>query len=244
MSVATCAFEECYLAGRESILEELAHAAGHEYINYHPMYESRERLKNVYKGMMARCTNPESDNYYLYGGRGIKVCEEWAENYFAFREWAYRTGYDPTAKRNGCTIERINVDGDYCPENCKWATDWSEQIQNRRIMLEMKRLKKGQEEWEAEQKRLKELNEKARSQLLARRARSFHIHLNKQSSDWYYFSEIVGENALFICLWDNHHLWVNIAHPEDNRFSKSSPAGKALAKMNLFASKWPKEESA
>lgn len=76
-----------------------------------------KRLYGVFHNMKYRCNTPTSDAYHNYGGRGISVCEEWnGENGFlAFKTWAYENGYDDTL-----TIDRINPDLGYCPENCRW----------------------------------------------------------------------------------------------------------------------------
>lgn len=80
------------------------------------------RLYRVWRGMMERCGYPDHVSYQYYGGRGISVCEDWKSNYESFREWALNNGYDEGAKFGECTLDRIDVDDDYCPENCRWVS--------------------------------------------------------------------------------------------------------------------------
>lgn len=77
------------------------------------------RLNRIWRHMKERCSNPNDKNYECYGGRGIKVCEEWQHDFKAFYDWAMAHGYS-----DDLSIDRIDVDGDYCPENCRWATKW------------------------------------------------------------------------------------------------------------------------
>lgn len=83
------------------------------------------KLYGVWNGMKTRCQNPNSKYYSDYGGRGVKVCDEW-QNYIGFKQWAISSGY-----REKLSIERIDVNGDYCPNNCIWIP-LSEQNYNKR----------------------------------------------------------------------------------------------------------------
>ncbi len=75
------------------------------------------RLYRILQGMKDRCNRPGNPAYKRYGGRGIKVCAEWADDFQAFRTWAFAHGY-----ANGLECDRIDPDGDYGPDNCRWIT--------------------------------------------------------------------------------------------------------------------------
>lgn len=86
--------------------------------------EVRGRLYRIWAHMLDRCRNPNNDSYKRYGGRGITVCGDWYK-YKAFAEWAANNGY-----KDGLSIDRVNVNGNYCPDNCRWA-DYQTQANNR-----------------------------------------------------------------------------------------------------------------
>lgn len=90
------------------------------------------RIHRIWVGMKSRCYNPNVPKYDRYGGRGIKICEEWLNNLTTFYIWAMANGY-----REDLMIDRIDNDGDYCPENCRWATN-EEQCNNRENQIFLK----------------------------------------------------------------------------------------------------------
>lgn len=109
---------------------------------------SHTRLWNVYRCMLSRCYNEHAEQYKNYGSRGIGVCEEWKGHFEAFREWANSTGYDPDAPYGQCTLDRIDVDKNYSPQNCRWA-DAKTQGRNKRntVYLTVNGVKKPLSEW-------------------------------------------------------------------------------------------------
>lgn len=91
--------------------------------------DSTSRLHRIWKGMKDRCNNPKVKDYALYGARGIRVCEEWSNDYSKFMKWAKENGY-----KDNLSIDRINNDGNYEPGNCCWA-DNVQQGNNRRTSI-------------------------------------------------------------------------------------------------------------
>ena len=86
--------------------------------------KSSSRLYKIFQGMKSRCFNKNNCRYKNYGGKGITIYKEWLDNFESFYNWAYNNGYN-----DNLTIERIDINKDYCPENCKWITK-EEQYKN------------------------------------------------------------------------------------------------------------------
>lgn len=93
---------------------------------------SGTKLWHTYYSMLDRCYDKNNERYEIYGGRGIRVCDDWKNSFTSFSEWALQNGY-----QDKLTIDRINNNGDYEPSNCRWSTQ-KEQARNRSSNLMIK----------------------------------------------------------------------------------------------------------
>lgn len=84
-----------------------------------PSGRRNQKLYHIYHGMLQRCYNPNNPRFGQYGGRGIIVCDEWHKDYSQFEEWSIQNGY---VDGMNLSIDRINKDSDYRPDNCRWIT--------------------------------------------------------------------------------------------------------------------------
>lgn len=88
--------------------------------------KSGTKLYYIWEAMKQRCYNPNNKRYSDWGGRGITICDEWKNNFRKFEKWAIESGY-----KEGLTIDRINNDKEYSPNNCRWATYHEQRINQR-----------------------------------------------------------------------------------------------------------------
>ena len=101
------------------------------------------RLMNIFYNIKTRCCNVKDKRYKDYGGRGIKICKEWENNFLNFYMWAINNGYN-----DNLTIDRIDNNGDYSPKNCRWVS-FEEQSNNRRnsIFIIVNNISKTLKQW-------------------------------------------------------------------------------------------------
>lgn len=93
-----------------------------------------DKIYSIWSGIQQRCCNPNHKNYKDYGGRGITICDEWLNNPDKFKEWAYANGYKIEKTKSGVnkwSIDRIDNNKGYSPENCRWVTK-TQQNRNKR----------------------------------------------------------------------------------------------------------------
>ena len=91
----------------------------------------KKRLKSIYNGMRLRCYNENNVNYKYYGGKGVTICDEWLLSFENFFDWAINNGYN-----ENLTIDRIDSEKEYSPDNCKWSTK-KEQAYNRSMSVKL-----------------------------------------------------------------------------------------------------------
>ena len=103
------------------------------------MSRRNEKLYHLYYGIKSRCYNPKDPKYNIYGGKGVIMCNEWLNDYEEFKHWSINNGYKENQK---LSIDRIDSNGNYCPENCQWIS-LSENSAKANIGRQKNRSKKG-----------------------------------------------------------------------------------------------------
>lgn len=97
-----------------------------------------KRLYVRWQSMRRRCNKPQNIKYRHYGARGIRVCKEWdnlVDGYANFYYWSMNNGYKPDSKYGDCTLDRINVNGDYEPSNCRWISNAEQQLNKTNLVM-------------------------------------------------------------------------------------------------------------
>lgn len=94
-------------------------------------HKTNTRLFRIWASMKTRCLNPNASRYKDWGGRGIGICAEWKNNFQSFYDWAISNGYS-----DDLSIDRIDNNGDYSPDNCRWITQKEQMKNTRRVKNE------------------------------------------------------------------------------------------------------------
>lgn len=115
----------------DNIRRGLCKSCGCGHIKKHGKYKTR--IYHIWTHMKQRCYNPKEKKYSNYGGRGIRVCEEWKKNFKSFYDWSINNGYS-----DKLTIDRIDSNGDYCPENCQWISLSDNSKKTRSVKIDIK----------------------------------------------------------------------------------------------------------
>lgn len=133
--------ESEYIIGTEE--QKIADAQRPKYT-----YTNNRRLWNVWLHMRQRCYYEKHKSFEHYGKRGVTVCNEWRDDFQSFAEWAYKSGYNEDSEFMECTLDRIDVNGNYEPSNCRWIS-MKKQCRNRRNnrIIEFAGVKKSLAEW-------------------------------------------------------------------------------------------------
>lgn len=121
-----CGTQSCGCLQKERAIFAAKKRKGVQYHKKYDIGKDNYRLHQCYKDMINRCYKVNNKNYKNYGFRGIKVCPEWLNDFYSFRDWALANGY-----ADNLTLDRINVDKNYEPSNCRWASSKA-QNNNRR----------------------------------------------------------------------------------------------------------------
>lgn len=99
--------------------------------------KTNTRLYSVWRGIKSRCHNKNVYEYRWYGARGITMCDEWKNDFDSFYNWSIANGYDEMAPRGYCTIDRIDANRGYFPDNCRFISQQQQMnnIRTNRIIL-------------------------------------------------------------------------------------------------------------
>ena len=127
-----CYMQECRLTNlkkrqiKKPRNEQKANRIDGHYKTWNPLKHEHPRLYRIWQAMKSRCYYKKNKCYRSYGGRGVSICQEWIDSFNTFAVWALSNGY-----KDNLSIDRIDVNGNYEPDNCRWATN-EEQQKNKR----------------------------------------------------------------------------------------------------------------